>query len=290
MLEKIKYLFYRGTFGLLALLPLGALYVLSDGLYWIFARLLKYRRKVIRTNLRNSFPEKSRSELLEIEKDFYHQFCDNIVETIKLLNISDKEVDRRIKVTGGKLVDKHCREGKSVILYLGHYANWEFVPAIVRHFSEPEICAQVYKALRDKAFDKLMLKVRSRFNPVSIEQHKVFRTLVKWRNEGKKTITGFISDNRSNDKISHHRTTFLNQTTSFNPGGEEIAKKVGAAILYLDVEKEGRGYYHFTFKEMEPADLTVDAPYTRLYLEMLETTIRRRPGLWLWSHRRWLYN
>ncbi len=289
MREKLTYYCYRCIFGLLALLPLRVLYCLSDFLYLLFAKILKYRRKIVRANLRNSFPEMSDKELREIEKDFYHQFCDNIVETIKLLNISDKEVDRRIKVTGGDIVDRHSREGKSVILYLGHYANWEWVPAIVRHFSEPEICAQVYKGLRDKAFDRMMLKIRSRFNPVSIEQHKVFRTLIKWRNEGRKSITGFISDNRSNDKFSHHRTTFLNQTTPFNPGGEEIAARVGAVILYLDVKKTGRGHYHFTFKEMNPSDMTVDSPYTRLYLEMLEKTIRRRPGLWLWSHRRWLY-
>lgn len=176
-----------------------------------------------------------------------------------------------------------------MILYLGHYANWEWVPSIVRHFKEPEFCAQAYKPLHDKAFDRLMLKVRSRFNPVSIEQHKVFRTLLRWRNEGRRYIAGFISDNRSNVSISHHRTTFLNQTTPFNPGGEEIARKVGAAILYLDVEKVSRGHYRFTFKEMHPEDMTVDSPYTRLYMEMLEKTIRRRPGLWLWSHRRWHY-
>lgn len=289
MREKLIYGLYRGIFGALSLLPFPVLYGISDALYLLFAKCLKYRRKVVRNNLRHSFPEKTDKELRDIEKDFYHQFCDNIVETIKFLHMSDRQVDKRIEVIGGEIVDRHCNEGRSVVLYLGHYANWEWVPAIVRHFSKPELCAQVYKKLRDPAFDRLMLKVRSRFNPVSIEMHKVVRTLIGWKNEGRLTITGFIADNRSNSKISHHRTVFLNQQTTFNPGGEDIAKKTGSAILYLDVEKTGRGYYRFTFKEMYPADMNVDSPYTRLYMEMLEATIRRRPGLWLWSHRRWLY-
>lgn len=289
MREKLTYGLYRTIFGALAMLPFPALYAISDVLYLVMSKGLKYRRNVIRMNLRNSFPEKSEEELREIEKDFYHQFCDNIVETVKLLHMSDRQVDKRIEVIGGDIVDRHCAEGRSIILYLGHYANWEWVPAIVRHFNGPDFCAQIYKPLRNKAFDRLMLKVRSRFNPVSVEQHKAVRTLLKWRNEGKKTITGFIADNRSNVSISHHRMTFLNQTTPFNPGGEEIGKKVGAAILYLDVEKLKRGHYRFTIKEMTPTDMTVDSPYTRLYMEMLEQTIRRRPGLWLWSHRRWRY-
>lgn len=289
MREKLIYGLYRTIFGAIALLPFPVLYVISDAIYLLTSKLIKYRRKIVRANLRNSFPEKSEKELLEIEKDFYRQFSDNIVETIKLLHISDRQVDKRIEVIGSDIVDKYCSQKRSVILYLGHYGNWEWVPSIVRHFKKPEFCAQVYKQLRDKTFDRLMLKIRSRFNPVSIEQHKVFRTLLKWRAEGRITITGFIADNRSNLSISHHRTTFLNQSTTFNPGGEEIGKRVGAAILYLDVEKPRRGHYRFTIKEMEPEDMSVDSPYTRLYMEMLEQTIRRRPGLWLWSHRRWHY-
>lgn len=289
MREKLKYILYLAIFSTLALLPFPVLYAISDGIRLLLVHVIKYRRNIVRMNLRNSFPEKSDRELLEIEKDFYSQFADNIVETTKLLNISDKEVDRRIRVIGGEIVDTLVNEGHPVVLYLGHYANWEYVPAIVRHFSAPQICSQVYKPLHDKAFDRLMLKVRSRFNPVSIPQDKVFRTLVRWYREGTPFITGFIADHRSNSSVSHHATTFLGQHTPFNPGGEEIGRRINAAYLYLDVEKTARGHYKLTFKPIEPMSLDGDSPYTRRYMEMLEATIRRRPGLWLWSHRRWLY-
>lgn len=210
MREKLRYALYRGAFGALSLLPFPLLYGLSDLLYLVMAKGVKYRRKVIRENLRNSFPEKSERELLDIEKDFYHQFTDNIVETIKLLNMSDRQADKRITVTGGEIVDRYINDGHPVVLYLGHYANWEWVPSVVRHFKAPEFCAQVYKPQHDKAFDRLMLKVRSRFNSVSVPQKQVFRSLFRWRNEGRKFIVGFISDHRSNLNVSHHRTTFLN--------------------------------------------------------------------------------
>ncbi len=172
MREKLKYALYRGLFTSLALLPFPVLYALSDGLRFIIAKVMKYRRNVIRMNLRNSFPEKSEAELLEIENDFYSQFADNIVETAKLLHISDRQVDKRVQIEGGELVDRLIEEGHPVVLYLGHYANWEYVPSVVRHFTKPQLCAQVYKPLHDKAFDRLMLKVRSRFNPVSVNRTK----------------------------------------------------------------------------------------------------------------------
>ncbi|MDE6115936.1 MAG: lysophospholipid acyltransferase family protein [Duncaniella sp.] len=288
MREKIKYGLYNAFFSSIAFLPLGVLYCISDSLYFVFRRILNYRQAVIRENLRNSFPEKNEDELLEIEKDFYHQLCDNIVESAKLLHISDKEVDRRITVSGGELVDKAIAEGHPVILYLGHYGNWEWVPAIVRHYKAPEISAQVYKPLHDKAFDRIMLKIRSRFNPVSIPKNSVLRTLLRWRNEQKKFIVGFISDHRTNSDTPHNTTIFLNQVTSLVAGGEEIGNRINAAYLYLDVEKPARGHYHFTVKEIIPKSDAVNYPYTRRYMEMFEETIRRRPGLWLWSHKRWL--
>lgn len=289
MREKLTYAFYRGLFGAIALLPSRALYVVADGLQLLLAKGIKYRRKVIRANLERCFPELTPEQRLEIEKDFYSQFADNFVETIKLLNISDKEVDERVKVRDAHLVDDAVRAGSPVVLYLGHYANWEFVPAIVRHFKEPAIMAQVYKPQHDKAFDRLMLKVRSRFNQVSLPQKKVFRTLVGWKRDGKASVTGFVADHRSNNSASHHHTLFLGQPTPFNPGGEEIGNRIGATYLYIDIEKPSRGHYVLTFKPIEPAAMEADSPYTRRYLEMLEQTIRRRPGLWLWSHRRWLY-
>lgn len=290
MKDKLKYYLYRGLFTPLSWLPLPALYALSDGIRLILDKGLGYRRKVIRENLRNSFPGISESEMIAIEKDFYSQLADDVVETVKLLNISDKEIDRRVKVSGGELVDKYAAEGRPVVIYLGHYANWEWVPAIVRHFSVPRINAQVYKPMHDKAFDRLMLKIRSRFKQTSVSQKEVFRKMLGWARDKVPFVIGFIADHRSNNEVSHHTTTFLNQHTSFNPGGEEIGRRVNAAYLYLDIEKPSRGHYHLIFKEIIPKGDEPDYPFTRRYMAMLEETIRRRPGLWLWSHRRWLYN
>lgn len=287
MLEKIKYGFYNTFFSGLALLPLSVLYGISDLLYLIFYKGMKYRNAVVKRNLRNSFPEKSEEELLEIEKDFYHQLCDNIVETVKLLHISDKEVDRRIKVFGGEIVDRLATEGHPVIVYLGHYGNWEWVTSVARHYSVPDFSAQVYKPLHDKAFDKMMLKIRSRFDSVSIPKNSVLRSLLRWRNEKKKFVVGFISDHRTNSDTPHNTTIFLNQVTSLVAGGEEIGNRINAAYLFLDVEKPSRGHYNLTFKEITPKSDVENYPYTRRYMEMFEENIRRRPGLWLWSHKRW---
>ena len=291
MAEKIKYCIYMALFTPLAWLPLRVLYMFSDVLRFIFYRCLHYRGKVVRENIRSSFPEKTEEECLEIERKFYKQLCDNIVETIKLLHISTRTILKRVDVRNAALVDEIAATGAPVFLYLGHIGNWEWVPSITLHFSRPETCAQIYKPLRDRAFDRVMLKVRSRFNALNIPQDKALRTLISLKRQGS-YIVGILDDHSPNHDRSHHYMTFLSHPgTIINVGAEEIGRRVGARFLYLDIDRTKRGHYTLTFK---PIDVTAtengeDYPVSREYMRMLEANIRRQPPYWLWSHKRWRY-
>ncbi len=286
----MKYQLYSFLFYILAWLPLSILYIFSDILYVIIYRCGRYRLNIARQNLRKAFPEADEKTWKEIEQKFYHHFCDNIVETIKLLHISDREIDKRVKVINGELVDRFAKQRKPIILLLGHYGNWEWVPAITRHYSRAIISGQIYRPLKDKAFDRLMLRIRSRFHSISIPQKRAFRTLLRIRAEHRIFLVGFIADQRPNSSMLNHWTQFLHQETAYSPGGEEIGKHVDAAYVYLDVEKQRRGHYRMTFQEIIPLQDGQLYPYTRQYLRMLEKTILREPAYWLWTHRRWLFS
>lgn len=285
--EKIKYAMYMALFRPLSWLPLWILYGLSDSLRLLFQHILHYRRDVIRENLRSCYPGKSEKELREIENGFYRQFCDNIVETVKLLNISDRQMRRRVNVKGAELVEAAADAGRPVILYLGHYCNWEWVPAITLFYDRPNLSAQIYKQLHDKAFDRVMLRVRSRFHSVSIEMYRAFREMLRLRSRVGSFITGFIADHRTSWLETRYHTEFLRHKTWFYPGGEEIGRRIDAVYLYLDITKPSRGHYDMEFKPIIPDPDEKEYPYTRKYLEMLQTTIDRAPAYWLWSHRRW---
>lgn len=288
--ERLKYGLYLAIVKPLSWLPLGALYVVSDMLRFLVRNCMHYRRQVIRDNLSSCYPEKSEPELRRIENEFYKQFCDNIVETIKLLNISDRTMRRRLDVRGAELVEQAADAGKPVILYLGHYCNWEWVPAITLYYDRPKVSAQLYKPLHDRAFDRLMLRVRSRFGSISIDKNRAFREMLQLKRDVGPFITGFISDHRTSWQETKYHAMFLRHRTWFYPGGEEIGRRIGAEFLYLDVEKLGRGRYRFVFKPIVPDDNGEEYPVTRKYLEMMQSTIDRAPAYWLWSHRRWVGN
>ena len=287
--DNIKYRIIIGLLTSVAHLPLRVLYVFSDIAYLSIYYVVRYRRKTVRHNLEMVFGTADGKRIIAIEKKFYRHLCDCMVETVKLLHISDEEVDRRVDVTNGEYIDSIIRSGHSVVLFLGHYGNWEWVQAIIHHFREPLVGGQVYRPLRNKLMDRVMLKIRSRFRLECIPQKKTVRRLLEIERNGQKFVIGFISDQRPLGASLHHWTCFLGQDTPYVVGGETIGNHVDARFVYLDVEKTSRGHYRLTFCPVvpDPSDDGPD-PYTREFMKMLEKTICREPAYWLWSHRRWI--
>ena len=81
----------------------------------------------MRRDLVTSFPEKSTREVVAIEKEFYHWFCDYFLESIKLLSISDKELNRRLRIKNPEVHEQWYLKGRNTAGFLGHYCNWEWL-------------------------------------------------------------------------------------------------------------------------------------------------------------------
>ncbi|MDE7347089.1 MAG: lysophospholipid acyltransferase family protein [Muribaculaceae bacterium] len=289
-IDFLKYNLLKGTLSLVAKMPLSLLYPLSTFTAWTLRDIVGYRKKVVEDNLKRAFPDASEKEHKQWTKQFYRYLCDTFIEAAKLMDISDKEIDRRVKVFNADLVDKAIADGQSVVLFLGHYGNWEWVPAIVRHFHNEAEMVQIYHPLRDKAFDKLMLKIRSRFGSESIPMANTYRRLVELERGGGHFVAGFISDQRPHGHHSDNWTEFLGIETDYITGGEIIGNRLKCRYIYLDVEPSGRGHYKLTFKDINPMDDGKEFPYTRSYLNLLQETIRRNPPYWLWSHKRFSHS
>ncbi len=272
---------------LLSLLPMRLLYLLSDGLFFPLFHVVKYRRKVVEKQLDECFPEKSMQERRAIERQFYHFFCDYLVEVIKLFSISKEEMMRRMKFFGIEQVREELKDKKFCFLYLGHYCNWEYIASL--SYWLPEIhCGQIYHRIYNQAFDDLFLKLRGQFGGESILMKDTLRRILTLRNQEKKVMIGFISDQLPKWENMNHWTTFLNHDTSFFIGAERIAKQVDAALYYVDVERVKRGYYQVTFRLMtlHPKEFP-DYELTDQYARLLEKSIRHQPAYWLWTHKRW---
>jgi len=288
---------YRITLALLyalALLPMRVLYVLSDFLYLVVYHVARYRRKLVRENLAACFPDRNETDRRDIEKKFYRNFTYYIVETVKLLHISDAEIKRRMQFENIELIDRLTAEGRSVVIYFSHCGNWEWATSMTLHVrhdadSHVEYC-QVYRPLRSEITDRLMLRLRSRFGSLSFPKSSVLRDLIKLRRNGVTSVTGFMSDQKPSHGDPTVVTTLLNRPTAMISGTETLARKLDMAVIYWDMEKPGRGRYRLTCRLIceNPAEMPGHS-ITLSYAAMLQETIERNPSIWLWTHNRWKY-
>lgn len=289
--KRVGYYVLYAVSYLHAMLPFSVLYVLADVLYFFLYYIVRYRRKLVRRNLTNSFPDKTVHEVTRIEKDFYRFLCDYYVETIKLLHISDEEAKKRMRFENAELLNDLTKDGNSCFMGLGHYANWEFVPSIGFYLNSGLAQGHIYKVLNNPDFDQLFLKIRSRFTPKSIEMSDALRTIVGHKQNGKAMVIGFITDQRPPRYYDQYWTIFLNQDTLTLTGMERIARQFGFAVVYLDMQRLKRGYYSGRFR-LITTDASTEEEFavTEKYMRMLEDTIKRDPAYWLWSHNRWKFH
>ena len=287
-LKMAAYYLLLGVWYMLSLLPFWVHYLLSDLLYLLAYKIIGYRKKVVRSNLATSFPEKTQEELLQIEKGFYHFLGDYLAESVKLISISKKNLKKRLVFKGQETVERCVNDGQSCAVYLGHYCNWEWITSLPLWVTPKAQCGQIYHPLENKVFDRVFLRLRQRMGAVCIPMQDTLRKILEYRQQGQPVVIGYISDQKPQWVNIHHWVDFLHHDTPVLTGTERIARKVKHAVFYLDVRRIRRGYYEAEFRLItrEPQQMP-EYRLTDVYYEMLEASIRRAPEFWLWSHKRW---
>ncbi len=282
----LSYISY-GVFWFVSILPLWLLYLISDFLYLVLYHIVRYRRKVVDINLRNSFPDKSDEELKIIRKKFFHHLCDLFVETFKFWNISAKSIKKRCRFNNPEIFEKYFDDGKNVMVVLGHYCNWEWLGSYPLWNNSP-VFLPIYKPLHSKVMDKMYYNIRSSFGAEPLAKDNTLRTMVKYRKEGRLTLTCFIADQTPNKYNLNYWTEFLNQDTPVLVGTGRIAKKLDQVVIYVHMKKIKRGYYEVDMYPLcEDPKNTSEEEITERHTRELERIINETPEYWLWSHRRW---
>lgn len=269
----------------ISLLPFRMLYVLSGVLNFIVFTFLDYRKDVLLTNLRNSFPEKSEAEIRLIAKRFRSWFCDMVLETIKTLTISPATLRKRISMEGIEILREYARRKQSIIIVLGHYGNWELAGA--RYSVERDIppLYVIYHPLENKYSDRVAYRMRTRHGTRLYTMQEVGKAMI--RDKHLLTATAFIADQTPPPERAHWMQ-FLGQDTPVYLGTEALAKKLNYPVVYISITRPQRGYYHMKLDTIvtDPS-LTSRGEITEIHTRRLERDIREHPELWLWTHRRW---
>ena len=268
----------------ISLLPYPLLYLFSDFLFLIMYRLIGYRKKVVFTNLKNSFPNKSDQELKAIMADFYRHLCDIIMESIKGFMISEKQLRKRLVIKNPEFSNYFADKGQSIIFVGGHYNNWEICAQAFAMYSNHE-CIGIYKPLSNAFINNKIYTSRSKYGMhlVAMKQTKK-----SFEADGKAKAIVFGSDQNPANPKRAHWVQFLNQDTGVLFGVERYAKEYNWPVVFVSISKAKRGHYEVEYSLV--TDKPTEEPHGKItedFTKRLEQDIINQPQYWLWSHKRW---
>jgi len=267
---------------LVASLPFPILYAVSDFLAWVMAAF-GYRKDVIQTNLRNSFPNKSEKEIQSLTRAYYRYLCDLSLETIKTMKMTEEQNKERVVLENPEVMEQLHHQGRSIILMLGHFGNWEWFGPCVTLNTKYQLVV-IYRPLTQPYFEKMTTSWRTRFGTEITAVNQTIRTMIA--NKNRITATAFVADQAAPSNA--YWTTFLNQETSVFTGAEKMATKFNYPIVYLHAKRPRRGYYSIRVEVLFPDPVkTVENEISEAFTRRLELDIVNNPTIWLWSHKRW---
>jgi len=273
----------------ISLLPYPLLYGTSNVLSFILYRVVGFRLKVVRKNLKLCFPEYTREERRAIERKFYKNLSDVFLEMAKNLTISEKQIKKRFKFKNMELINAHEEKKESTILLLGHYSNWEGMLSIGYHLIGKAY--GVYSPLSNKYMDRLISRSRKKHKALLLSRYKTIEFIRANAKEKNYALYGFINDQSPRVKPKSYWRTFMGVNVPVFTGAERLAKEFNFPVYYAEINRTKRGYYtaEVSLLVKDPS-LCEQNEITDLFTAKLEEQIKRDPSQYLWSHNRFKHS
>ena len=271
--------------GLVAALPERVAYALATPAYWLLYHVFRYRRRTVRENLAQAFPDAGAGERKRIETAFYRHLCNLCVEILRSTRMTRTELAERARLVNLEVMAEATENfEKQAIILLIHQGNWEWMlhGAMAQM---PVPVDPVYKALHSPFWDDYMLRARSRFGAVPMRIDRVGREVLRGRK--RKRAIAMLAD-QAGPQHGGYWTEFLGRPASFHRGPGKLALALDLPVLFAQCRRLRRGYYDIEFHPVSLPHQPRDAEQIlKTYVRLTQAMIVKQPETYLWSNRRW---
>jgi len=277
--------FLYSIFWLISIIPYPYAYYVSFIFSKIIGNIFGYRKNVILKNMQTAFPEKSIQELNKLRFEFYSNYAQMMIETIRILTINRKTLEKQVEFIRNNDFHQLLNEPKGAMILTGHRGNFEIAGQVFGQMVKHPIYA-AYRSFRFNPYEKIMLDIRSRFKTTFIPDHQILKTIMKHKDEGMTIV--FLNDQFPTDGKDHEWFEFFGQQTKFFIAPGKIAQKFNIPVYFMDMWKIKRGKYKINTEIISQNSSSMTASQIlESYVRKLENGIRAHPSNWLWSHKRW---
>jgi KDO2-lipid IV(A) lauroyltransferase len=256
------------------------------GLGRLISRIWTARRAIALENIERAMgDELSAGQAQDIATETFRTMGQTAFEVFRFGRTAPQALIERVE--GSTDIFRWATEqGKGAVLVTGHFGNWEVFGAWIRALGYP--IDVVVKPMRNPYVDALYNRCRAAMDVGVI--HSQVATKEITRSLQQKRFVAIVADQYAG--AEGIEVEFFGRPASTPRGPAVLALKFGCPLLtgVLEQRRDGHFIPHIDGPlEYEPTgDTETDVRnITQEIVARLEAHIRRTPGQWLWTHRRW---
>ena len=268
-------------FILLKILPLGISSFLMGKLSSLIGPKLGVTKKAY-NNIKNVMPEKNEKEITKIIKDMWENLG-KVAGEYPHLSKLDPEKNNKIQVYGKKNLLLIKKTKTPAIFFSGHLANWEISPIAAIKNGVPVL--SIFRRPNNPFINFLIKYLRSNL-PMAPKGKEGAKQLIYSLKKGRSI--GLVIDQKMNDGI---KVPFFNKPAMTSDALAQLCLRIKSLVVPVQVERIKNTNFKITFHD--PLKITKNGQnktpiqiMTEVNL-IMEKWIRKKPGQWLWLHRRW---
>ena len=256
---------------------------------WFLHRILRFRYRIVSSQLTAALPEFSPADRARLIRGFYRHLGLVLVETLRIPQARGQEVLARCEFHGLEHLRAAAEKGKGVLALAGHFGNWELglVAASLSGYPLHAVFKEIKGAVGQYAVDRIRGTHGVRGIP---RRNSIFQILRLLR---QKAFIAFVLDqNVTADEGVF--VEFLGRSACTMAGLAVLAQRHGTPVVPVHFYRDAdlRRHHVVSLPEIPWEDVGADAAEiirhnTQRYTRALEDIIRARPDQWLWVHRRW---
>lgn len=281
LIHRVEYKCIKFIIAVFIILPFKLVYIIAKLLGIFTYHIIRIRRNVTLTNLKNSLSgEHSEKELRRIARETYINIGLTFIEMLLIPKFTGHLL-KMVDMSESYILKRALDMGNGVILVSCHFGSWELNGAAIATSGFP--VTVVVKRQANPYIDSLINLNRERVGMNIIAQGAAVKHII--RALRKHEIIGLISDqDAGRDGIF---VDFFGRKASTPRGAAQLALKYNAPIVVVMTLRTGNGKFKSIFKEVSVhVDDTIES-VTQRYTTVMENIIRRYPEQYFWMHRRW---
>lgn len=262
---------------------------LASGLGWRVLGLIGPRFKksrLVRRNLEIAFPELAPDDVLRLEREVWGNLGAVLGEYPHMPEYGAPEGHPDLEIVHAGSAEVFQTPGKQAVFVGAHLGNWEILGSVIRSLGVP--FSAIYTPLQNPFIDRMMYRMRSAMGVTLVPREGAMRGLIRRLKQN--DSVGFLVDQRvdSGEPVEFFGHEMM---TSVTPAW--LALKFDCELVPVQVERLGGARFRVTFHEPVRPDPAITEEgaqrldMTRRLNALFESWIRRSPGQWMCSKRRW---